>query len=110
MTLNNFWSLGDSGRCSPCGTSVRLPSSAPASWRTVRDGCWTDPTGLTNELDSQIYTDMQVGWSPQDLFGGGWTFAFGVNNLSDERPPACFSCDLNSLTGRSTRSLASSGT
>ena len=56
-------------------------------------------TGLTNKLDSQLYTDLQVGWAPEDLFGGGWSFAVGVQNLTDEEPPICFSCDLNSLDG-----------
>jgi iron complex outermembrane receptor protein len=53
----------------------------------------------TNKLDSQLYTDMQVAWSPSDLFGGGWSFALGVQNLTDEEPPICYSCDLNSLDG-----------
>ena len=30
---------------------------------------------------------------------GAWTFTLGVNNLFDEKPPICFSCDLNSLDG-----------
>ncbi len=46
-----------------------------------------------------VYTDAQVSWSPEELFGGGWSFAVGVNNLFDERPPPCYSCDLNSLSG-----------
>ena len=53
----------------------------------------------TNELDSVIYTDVQVSWAPADFFGGNWTFTIGVNNLLDEEPPICFSCDLNSLDG-----------
>jgi iron complex outermembrane receptor protein len=53
----------------------------------------------TNELDSMLYTDLQVAWAPENLFGGGWTFALGVNNLFDEEPPICYSCDLNSLDG-----------
>jgi iron complex outermembrane receptor protein len=52
-----------------------------------------------NTLDSALYTDLQVSWAPQDLFGGGWTFSLGVNNLLDESPPTSFSCDLNSLDG-----------
>ncbi|MGH8223466.1 MAG: hypothetical protein ACREQZ_10890, partial [Woeseiaceae bacterium] len=52
-----------------------------------------------NHLDSVVYTDLQLSWSPEDLFGGGWSFAVGVNNLLDEEPPICFSCDLNSLDG-----------
>ena len=59
----------------------------------------SDPAGVTNELDSQFYTDLQVGWAPADLFGGGWSFAVGVQNLTDESPPVCYSCDLNSLDG-----------
>ena len=55
--------------------------------------------GLTNELDSQLYTDLQFAWAPEELFGGGWSFAVGVQNLTDESPPICFSCDLNSLDG-----------
>jgi len=59
----------------------------------------SDPVGLTNKLDSQLYTDLQFGWSPAEMFGGGWSFALGVQNLTDESPPICFSCDLNSLDG-----------
>ena len=33
------------------------------------------------------------------LQDGAWTFTLGVNNLFDERPPICYSCDLNSLDG-----------
>jgi iron complex outermembrane receptor protein len=52
-----------------------------------------------NTLDSVVYTDLQVSWAPEGLFGGGWSFSVGVNNLLDEEPPICFSCDLNSLDG-----------
>ena len=53
----------------------------------------------TNKLDSAIYVDTQVNWKPESLLGGGWTFTLGVNNLFDEGPPVCYSCDLNSLDG-----------
>jgi len=53
----------------------------------------------TNKLDSVIYTDTQVSWSPSDLLDGRWTFTAGVDNLFDEEPPVCFSCDLNSYDG-----------
>ena len=53
----------------------------------------------TNELDSQLYTDLQVAWHPTELFGGGWSFAAGVQNLTNETPPPCYSCDLNSMDG-----------
>jgi iron complex outermembrane receptor protein len=57
------------------------------------------PFRAINSLDSQLYVDLQFGWAPEDLFGGGWSFAVGVQNLTDEEPPICFSCDLNSLDG-----------
>ena len=54
---------------------------------------------VSNELDSVIYTDLQVSWAPAQFFDGDWTFTVGVNNLLNEEPPVCFSCDLNSLDG-----------
>ncbi len=109
ITLNNFWSLGDWGallsfrylsslteQCAGTISNLGLGNELCNGPLVDVDGV---PTRTTNKLDSMIYTDMQVSWSPQELFGGGWTFAFGVNNLFDERPPACYSCDLNSLSG-----------
>lgn len=61
------------------------------------DFCSNGPD--TNKLDSVIYADTQVSWAPTGFLGGGWTFTLGVNNLFDEGPPVCFSCDLNSLDG-----------
>lgn len=53
----------------------------------------------TNKLDSVFYTDTQVSWSPSAFNDGRWTFTAGIDNLFDEEPPVCFSCDLNSLDG-----------
>jgi iron complex outermembrane receptor protein len=53
----------------------------------------------TNTMGSRLYTDTQVSWRPSGLQEGAWTFSLGVNNLFDERPPICYSCDLNSLDG-----------
>jgi len=53
----------------------------------------------TNTMSSRLYTDTQVSWTPGGLQDGAWTFTLGVNNLFDERPPICYSCDLNSLDG-----------
>ncbi len=99
-TLNTFWNLGDFSAL----LALRYVSALTEQCvglvadfgETAR--C-SDPVGLTNELDSQLYTDLQFGWAPEDLFGGGWSFAVGVQNLTDESPPVCFSCDLNSLDG-----------
>jgi iron complex outermembrane receptor protein len=53
----------------------------------------------TNKLGSVIYTDAQVSWTPSNFNNGNWTFSAGVNNLFNEKPPICYSCDLNSLDG-----------
>lgn len=53
----------------------------------------------TNKLGSVFYTDAQVNWSPPGFLDGRWTFTAGVDNLFDEGPPICFSCDLNSYDG-----------
>ena len=53
----------------------------------------------TNKLGSVIYTDLQASWTPSNLNNGNWTFTAGVNNLFNEKPPICYSCDLNSLDG-----------
>ncbi len=53
----------------------------------------------TNHMGSVIYTDLQVSWTPSGFNDGRWTFTAGVNNLFNERPPICYSCDLNSLDG-----------
>jgi len=52
-----------------------------------------------NKLDSVFYTDVQASWSPSTFMDGAWKFTLGVNNLFNEKPPVCFSCDLNSLDG-----------
>jgi len=53
----------------------------------------------TNKLGSVLYTDAQVSWNPSGFNDGNWTFTAGVTNLFNEKPPVCFSCDLNSLDG-----------
>jgi iron complex outermembrane receptor protein len=100
VTLNTFWNMGEFSTL----LSFRYLSSLTEQCVGLvadfglTDFC-SDPAGLTNELDSQFYTDLQVAWAPEELFGGGWNFAVGVQNLTDEKPPICFSCDLNSLDG-----------
>jgi iron complex outermembrane receptor protein len=105
-TLNTFWNLGEFSAL----LSLRYLSSlteqcvglvADFAGFIVAEGfditCSNAPD--TNKLDSQLYTDLQFAWAPDDLFGGGWSFAVGVQNLTNEEPPICFSCDLNSLDG-----------
>jgi iron complex outermembrane receptor protein len=99
-TLNTIWNRGDFSGV----LSLRYLSSLTEQCvglvadfgDPITDFCST-PT--TNNLGSQLYSDLQFSWAPEDLFGGGWTFSLGVNNLTDESPPICYSCDLNSLDG-----------
>jgi iron complex outermembrane receptor protein len=99
-TLNTYWNMGDFSAL----LALRYLSSLTEQCVGLvadfgqTDFC-SDPVGLTNKLDSQLYTDLQFAWQPEDMFGGGWSFALGVQNLTDESPPICFSCDLNSLDG-----------
>jgi iron complex outermembrane receptor protein len=105
VTLNTHWSLGEwsamfslrylSSLTEQCSGLVFDFGLGPDFCSNAPD---LDVIG-TNKLDSVIYADAQVSWAPEELFGGGWNFAVGVNNLFDEKPPVCFSCDLNSLDG-----------
>jgi iron complex outermembrane receptor protein len=54
---------------------------------------------LGNKIDSSLWTDFQITWSPGTKSQGQWAFTFGVDNLFDEDVPICFSCDLNSFDG-----------
>ena len=100
VTLNTHWTLGDwsalvSLRYLSSLTEDCTPAVGPVD---LSDFC-SNPADNKNTLDSQVYTDLQVSWQPAEMFGGGWSFALGVQNLTDESPPICFSCDLNSLDG-----------
>jgi iron complex outermembrane receptor protein len=98
-TLNTDWMLGDwSARL-----ALRYISSITeqcvglvADFEQTQF-CSNGPD--TNNMGSRLYTDTQVSWRPMGLQDGAWTFTLGVNNLFDERPPICYSCDLNSLDG-----------
>jgi iron complex outermembrane receptor protein len=97
-TLNTLWSRGDWSSVLSLRylSSLTEPCAGLVADFGFQNLCST-PT--TNTLDSVLYTDVQVSWAPQDLFGGGWRFSLGVNNLFDEAPPICFTCDLNSYDG-----------
>ncbi len=98
-TLNTDWYLGDwSAR-----VSLRYLSSLTEQCVglvadfELQEFCSDGPD--ENELDDVIYTDLQASWAPQAFMDGDWIFTVGVNNVFDEEPPVCFSCDLNSLDG-----------
>lgn len=58
----------------------------------------SDPARRRNELEEKIYTDLRVSWSPA-MFDQQLQLALGVNNLLDEDPPPCLSCDANNYDG-----------
>ncbi|NYD91808.1 TonB-dependent receptor domain-containing protein [Sphingomonas melonis] len=49
-----------------------------------------------NELESRLYGDAQLQFRPRWL-DSRFAFTFGVNNVFDKDPPACFSCSLNNF-------------
>lgn len=51
-----------------------------------------------NTLDSTFYTDLQVTYRP-DWIEGNTSITLGVQNLLDEDPPLCTTCDLNNFDG-----------
>ena len=95
-TLNTDWTRND--------WDVRLGLRYLSSLTEQCTGLVAD-FGLTNlcdtshKMDSVIYADTQVTWQPQSFQDGKWSFTVGVNNLFNEKPPICYSCDLNSLDG-----------
>jgi iron complex outermembrane recepter protein len=63
----------------------------------VESLCSDAGAGL-NTMDERFYTDIQVSWSPS-FFDNKTQFSIGINNVLDEDPPPCFSCDLNNYDG-----------
>lgn len=98
-TLNTDWFMNDwSARLSlRYISSLKEQCVGLVADFELTDFCSSGADG--NTLDSVVYTDVQATWQPAGLFGGGVAFTLGVNNLFDEKPPICFSCDLNSLDG-----------
>lgn len=64
----------------------------------LADQLCSDPVNLENKMDSRVYTDLQLSWTPA-VFDRQLQVAIGVNNLLDEDPPPCLSCDLNNYDG-----------
>jgi iron complex outermembrane receptor protein len=58
----------------------------------------SDPARNVDELDARVYADLQVAWSPS-VWDQQVQFALGINNILDEDPPPCRSCDLNNFDG-----------
>jgi iron complex outermembrane recepter protein len=52
--------------------------------------------GNGNRLGTRFYTDAQIRFTP-NIWGSRIGFSFGVNNVFNIDPPACFSCGLNNM-------------
>ncbi len=96
--LTADWSLGDFSAAGTVRYTDSVTEACPAA--VVGLGLCSNSTGSppTNEMDATTYVDLQGSWTPGGL-GGGWTFTLGINNVFDEDPPFCFSCELNSFDG-----------
>ncbi len=57
----------------------------------------SDPPDI-DQLDSRVYADLQVAWTPS-FFDQKMQLALGINNILDEDPPPCRACDLNNYDG-----------
>ncbi|HZF25567.1 MAG TPA: TonB-dependent receptor [Steroidobacteraceae bacterium] len=89
------WGLHDFG----ASTTIRYTDSLTEPCRNIGAFAFlcSDPVGLTNKMNATTYVDLQASWSPSRL--AGWTFAVGINNLFNEDPPNCYSCELNGFDG-----------
>ncbi len=81
---------------------VKSTLSVDWDWRqlgatvTARYISDVDETGAANTLDAVTYWDLQARWTPAVL-DDRITLALGINNVTDEDPPGCFTCGLNNF-------------
>lgn len=93
--LTGDWRLGDWS----AAATLRYTDSITDTCRGgVGFGVCTDEANNINEMSETTYLDLQASWSPGAL-DNMWTFTLGINNVLDEDPPGCFSCELNSFDG-----------
>ena len=94
--LTADWTLGDFGGAATIRYTDSVTETCPTA--VIGLGLCSNEAAAENEMDATTYMDIQGSWTPAGL-GGGWTFTLGVNNVLDEDPPFCFSCELNSFDG-----------
>jgi iron complex outermembrane receptor protein len=81
---------------------VKSTLSVDWDWRqfgataTARHISAVDEAAAPNTLDAVTYLDLQARWTPMTL-DERITIALGVNNVTDEDPPGCFTCGLNNF-------------
>ena len=94
--LTADWTLGDFGGAATIRYTDSVLETCPSA--VIGLGLCSNEAAAENEMDATAYVDLQGSWTPGGL-GGGWTFTLGINNVLDEDPPFCFSCELNSFDG-----------
>lgn len=92
------------------GTERGSPDQAYPEWKTSFTVDWSlGPFGASlltrnvssvtepgNKLGATTYLDAQFRWTPEFMQDNA-TLTVGILNLTDEDPPACFSCGLNNF-------------
>jgi iron complex outermembrane receptor protein len=92
-SLTTDWRLGGWS----AAATVRYTDSLDDTCRNaVGLGICTDEANNFNKMDATAYVDLQASWAPAAL-DNNWTFTVGINNLLNQDPPNCFSCELNSF-------------
>ncbi|HEY6643909.1 TonB-dependent receptor plug domain-containing protein [Povalibacter sp.] len=92
-SLITDWLLGDFVTSLTLRYISALDESCPDG---LEDFCSDGAAG--NELGEKVYADLRVAWAP-DFLGERTEFAVGVQNLTDEEPDVCRTCDLANMDG-----------
>lgn len=92
------WIYGDFGASVTARYLGELTETCPDAVLDLAPQLCSDAAGASNKIDSKIFTDIQVSWTPSRV-NQHVHLTFGVNNLLDTNIPICFSCDLNSFDG-----------
>jgi iron complex outermembrane recepter protein len=94
------------------GTERGSPDQAYPEWKSTVSVDWSrgewggtltgryisdvEETGAANTMDSIFYIDLQARYTPAWL-EDRVVLSVGVNNVTDEDPPGCFTCGLNNF-------------
>ncbi|HVV34810.1 MAG TPA: TonB-dependent receptor [Vitreimonas sp.] len=96
------------------GTERGSPSQGYPSWKAQTTLNWelsdwgasiterhiselTETANGDSKIPATNYWDVQLRWTPGFVASGRVQFALGVNNVTDEDTPGCFSCDVNNM-------------
>jgi iron complex outermembrane recepter protein len=95
-TLATDWQKGDF----VTSLTLRYLSALDADCTAAAagQGLCSDPALGIDELESKVYADLQLAWTPQ-IWDQQVQLALGINNVLDEDPPPCRACDLNNYDG-----------